>query len=136
MFRKLFLFLLSGLPGFALAFPLNFLLVDACGMSKGLAYAVVLVAQVHLGYFLSRVIAFTPSATKSRWRQYAEFMGSVAAFRGLYWLVYAFCVETLRFPLVIAGRDCYYLVYQLANVVVFSCAKFFFCRRAIEGTQK
>ncbi len=60
MFRKLFLFLLSGLPGFALAFPLNFLLVDACGMSKGLAYAVVLTAQVHLGYFLSRVIAFTP----------------------------------------------------------------------------
>ena len=131
--RKLILFLLSGLPGFALAFPLNFLLVDAVGLSKGLAYAFVLVAQVHLGYYLSRRIAFHPSQDKPLWRQYTEFMGAVAVFRGVDWLVYTFCVEAFRFPLVIAGRDCYYLAYQLANVVIFSLAKFFFCRRAIEG---
>lgn len=136
MFRKLILFLLSGLPGFALAFPFNFLLVDALHLPKGLAYAIVLIMQVHVGFFLSRIIAFVPSATKPFFRQYLEFMGAVAVFRGLDWIVYTFCVEALRFPLVIAGRDCYYLVYQLANVVVFSCAKFFFCRRAIEGTQK
>ena len=62
-------------------------------------------------------------------------MGAVAAFRSLDWLFYTFCVEALRFPLVIAGRDCYYLVYQLANVVIFSLAKFVFCRRAIEGSR-
>ena len=136
MFRKLILFLLSGAPGFVLAFPLNFLLVDTLHLPKGLAYAIVLIMQVHVGLFLSRRIAFVPSATKPFSRQYVEFMGAVAAFRGLDWLVYAFCVEALRFPLVIAGRDCYYLAYQLANVVIFSLAKFFFCRRAIEGTKK
>ena len=66
---------------------------------------------------------------------FGNFMGAVAAFRSLDWLFYTFCVEALRFPLVIAGRDCYYLAYQLANVVIFSLAKFVFCRRAIEGSR-
>ena len=134
--KKLFLFLLSGIPGFLLAFPLNFILVDSFHVSKALSYAIVLVVQVHLGYYLSRMIAFHPSQDKPLWRQYVEFMGAVAVFRGLDWLFYTFCVEALRFPLVIAGRDCYYLAYQLANVIIFSLAKFVFCKRAIEGAPK
>ncbi|MBR1609206.1 MAG: GtrA family protein [Kiritimatiellae bacterium] len=134
--RKLVLFLAVGLPAFLAAFPLNFLLVDRCGMPKTLAYAFVLVVQVNINFPLCRKFVFEPAPEKSVWRQYGEFMGAVAAFRGLDWVFYSFCVEALRFPLVVAGRDCYYLAYQLANVVVFSLAKFVFCRRAIEGNKK
>ena len=135
LLRKLFLFLAVGLPAFLVAFPLNFLLVDSCGLPKWLAYAIVLVVQVNINFPLCRWLVFEPDPDKSVGRQYVEFMGAVAFFRGLDWLFYTFCVEALRFPLVIAGRDCYYLVYQFANVVIFSLAKFVFCRRAIEGSR-
>ena len=131
--HKLFLFLAVGLPAFLVAFPLNFLLVDRCGLHKALAYAIVLVVQVNINFPLCRRFVFDPDPGKSVWKQYAEFMGAVAVFRGLDLLFYTFCVEKLRFPLVILGRDCYYLAYQLANVIVFSLAKFVFCGRAIEG---
>ncbi len=132
--RKLLLFLAVGLPAFLIAFPLNFLLVDSCGLPKPLAYAIVLIVQVNINFPLCRRFVFEPAPEKSVGRQYAEFMGAVAVFRGLDWLFYTFCVEAFRFPLVIAGRDCYYLAYQLVNVVIFSLAKFIFCRRAIEGS--
>lgn len=134
--RKLFLFLAVGLPAFLVAFPLNFFLVDTCGLHKALAYAIVLVVQVNINFPLCRWLVFEPAPDKSVRRQYVEFMGAVAFFRGLDWLFYTFCVEALRFPLVIAGKDCYYLAYQLANVVIFSLAKFVFCRNAIEGRRK
>jgi putative flippase GtrA len=136
LLRKLFLFLAVGLPAFLVAFPLNFLLVDRCGLPKALAYAIVLVVQVNINFPLCRRFVFDPDPDKSLWRQYAEFMGAVAVFRGIDWLFYTFCVEALRFPLVIVGRDCYYLAYQLANVIIFSLAKFVFCKRAIEGAPK
>lgn len=135
LLRKLFLFLAVGLPAFLIAFPLNFLLVDRCGLPKALAYAIVLIVQVNINFPLCRRFVFEPAPGKTVWRQYVEFMGAVAVFRGLDWLFYTFCVEALRFPLVIAGRDCYYLAYQLVNVVIFSLAKFVFCRRAIEGAR-
>ena len=105
-------------------------------MPKALAYAIVLVVQVNINFPLCRRFVFDPAPDKTLWRQYVEFMGAVAVFRGLDWLFYTFCVEALRFPLVIAGRDCYYLAYQLANVIIFSLAKFVFCKRAIEGAPK
>ncbi len=136
LLRKLFLFLAVGLPAFLVAFPLNFLLVDRCGLHKALAYAIVLIVQVNINFPLCRRFVFEPAPDKTIWRQYVEFMGAVAVFRGLDWLFYTFCVEALRFPLVIVGRDCYYLAYQLANVIIFSLAKFVFCKRAIEGAPK
>ena len=134
--RKLFLFLAVGFPAFLVAFPLNFLLVDGCDIHKAFAYAIVLVVQVNINFPLCRWLVFDPALEKSVRRQYAEFMGAVAVFRGLDWLFYTFCVEAIRFPLVIAGRDCYYLAYQLVNVVIFSIAKFVFCSRAIEGKSR
>ena len=128
-------FLLAGLPAFILAVPLNFLLVDMVGMAKWLAYPIVLFIQVNIGFFLCRWKVFTPSSSKPLRRQYAEFMGAVVVFRALDALLYAFLVSTLPFTLVIAGRNCYYLAYQLLNVAIFSLAKFVFCRRAIEGTK-
>ena len=128
-------FLLAGLPAFVLAVPLNFVLVDRFGIPKWFAYPIVLFVQVNIGFLLCRWKVFKPNATKPVWRQYTEFLGAVAVFRVMDAVLYAFLVERFPFRLEIAGRDCYYLVYQLANVVIFSLAKFFFCRRAIEGNR-
>ena len=135
LFAAVFRFLAAGLPAFLLAIPLNYVLVDTCDVAKWVAYPIVLFVQVNIGFLLCRWKVFKPSATKPVWRQYTEFLGAVAVFRIMDAVLYAFLVERFPFRLVIAGRDCYYLAYQLANVVIFSLAKFVFCRRAIEGTR-
>ena len=133
---SVFKFLLAGLPAFVLAVPLNFILVDWAGFPKWLAYPVVLFVQVNIGFFLCRWKVFEPDASKALWRQYSEFLGAVAVFRIMDAVLYGFLVARFPFRLEIAGRNCYYLAYQLLNVVVFSLAKFVFCRRAIEGRRK
>ena len=37
LLRKHFLFLAAGLPAFLVVFPLNFLIVDMCGLPKWIA---------------------------------------------------------------------------------------------------
>lgn len=132
----IFKFLLAGLPGFILAIPLNFLLVDFCDLAKWGAYLIVLFMQVNMGFAICRWKVFTASKTKPVMRQYWEFLGAVAVFRTLDAISYSFMVSKLPFAFMVGNRNCYYLVYQLANVVIFSVAKFVFCRRAIEGKQK
>ena len=134
-FHSLFRFLLAGLPAFVLAVPMNFLLVDTFGFPKWLAYPIVLFVQVNIGFLLCRWKVFTPNETKPLWRQYTEFLGAVALFRVLDAILYAFLAEEFPFRLVLFGKNCYYLVYQLLNVALFSMAKFVFCRYAIEGTR-
>ena len=120
-----FKFLAVGLPSFALAIPLNWLLVEKCGMMKTIAYALVLLAQVSVNFFLCRWLVFTPSTRKPIARQYAEFMAAVGVFRGVDWVAYS--------VLVAAFPNIHYIIFQIANVIVFSLAKFMFCKKAIEG---
>lgn len=126
-------FLAVGFPAFLIAIPLNFFLVDHLAVPKSIAYAIVLIVQVHISFPLCRIFVFKPSKTKTLLRQYIEFMSAIALFRGLDWVVYSLCAKVLYFPLVICGKDCYYLVYQLMNVIIFALAKYFLCKRAIEG---
>lgn len=134
--KELFLFLAVGLPAFAIAFPLNFVFVEFLDLHKAIAYAIVLFVQVNINFPLCRKFVFTPSQKKPLHKQYLEFMASVAFFRFFDWLFYTFCVEAIEFDIIIFGENCYYLIYQLLNVIIFSIAKFLFCKRAIEGKNK
>lgn len=134
--KELFLFLAVGLPAFAIAFPLNFVFVEFLDLHKAIAYAIVLFVQVNINFPLCRKFVFTPSQQKPLYKQYLEFMASVAFFRFFDWLFYTFCVEAIEFDIIIFGKNCYYLIYQLLNVIIFSIAKFLFCKRAIEGKNK
>ena len=134
--KELFLFLAVGLPAFAIAFPLNYVFVELCGLHKAIAYAIVLFVQVNINFPLCRKFVFTPNQQKPIHKQYLEFMASVIVFRFFDWLFYTFCVEAIKFEIIILGKNCYYLFYQLLNVIVFSIAKFLFCKRAIEGKNK
>ena len=120
----IFKFLAVGLPSFIIAIPLNILLVEKYGFWKPVSYAIVLVAQTTVNFFLCRRFVFKPSEHKPIRQQYLEFMGAVAVFRGMDWGVYSILVKT---------TDINYILIQCVNVVIFSIAKFFFSRKAIEG---
>ncbi len=124
--KQAFLFLLVGLPSFAVAIPFNALLVEKAGSPKWLAYALTLYLQVTVNFFFCRRFVFAPSQTKSIRRQYIEFLSVVAVFRGMDWVVYTTVVSTTQV---------HYVIVQCVNVVIFSLAKFFLSKRAIEGTR-
>ncbi|MGI5867976.1 MAG: GtrA family protein [Kiritimatiellia bacterium] len=137
LLREAFLFLVVGVPAFIVAIPLNWALVEHLHVWKPLSYAFVLVIQVSINFFLCRRFVFTPSATKSIGRQYAEFMGSVSIFRGGDFLLYSILTSWIdaRHPAFTEAYPQYYITIQILNVIVFSLAKFIFCKKAIEGTK-
>jgi|LSQX01.3.fsa_nt_gb putative flippase GtrA len=120
-----FKFLLVGLPAFVVAIPLNAFLVEHCCWAKPLAYALTLFLQVTVNFFFCRWFVFTPDVEKPIWRQYIEFLGVVAVFRSLDWLSYS---------IIVSSFNIHYIIVQCANVVIFSLAKFFLSKRAIEGS--
>lgn len=121
---KLLGFLAVGLPAFAVAVPLNWFLVSYAGVSKPLAYAVVLVFQVTLNFFLCRWLIFSPGDHKSARRQFAEFVTGILGFRAGDWALYS----------ILAGFfPSFYLGIQVFNVILFAALKYRFSRKVIEG---
>lgn len=122
----IFKFLLVGLPAFIVAIPLNILLVEKLEIWKPVSYALVLVVQISMNFFLCRRFVFVPNKDKSIYKQYLEFISAVAIFRCMDWGLYSLLVKT---------TDIHYILIQLFNVVIFSIAKFFGSKKAIEGTR-
>ncbi len=120
---KLVAFLAAGAPAFGLALGLNYLLVDRFRAPAAPAYAIVLVAQVTLNYFMCRWFVFRAAGRRARWGEYGLFTGGILAFRAVDWLLYVFLVK---------GLGVYYLVAQGLNVVVFALAKFLFAERVLD----
>ncbi len=121
-FIKLIQFLAAGLPSFLLAVPLNYLLVERLHAPKGPVYAVVLLFQVTVNFFMCRWFVFEKKSATSLWREFAAFTAGILLFRLADWCVYYILVNRFGF---------YYLAVQLANVVIFSLAKFLFSERAL-----
>jgi len=117
-------FVVFGLPMFAASIGINIFMVETLHWPKWLSYAIALYVQVTVNFFICRWFIFSPSKTKSIWRQYVGFMSVVAVFRLLDWATYTVLVSTTQI---------HYIVIQCANVVVFSLAKFYFSKRTIEG---
>ncbi len=125
---RLVRFLAAGLPSFLLAIPTNYLLVDRLAVAKPLAYAVVLVGQVTLNFFLCRAFVFEVRGGSIA-REFGQFVAGILGFRAADWFVYVVLVDYVGF---------FYLAVQLSNVVVFSVAKFAFAEgvfRAASGAR-
>ena len=121
--KRFFQFLLAGLPSFILAVPLNVLFVEIILANKLISYAIVLVFQVTINFFICLFFVFERNKSSSLGRQYLEFVSSILLVRSLDWVVYSVLVE---------GFGAYYLAVQLMNVLVFSGVKFFLARQVIE----
>lgn len=120
----LLLFLLTGLPAFGIAIALNIALVELTPIPTAAVYALVLVVQVTINFYMARRFVFDPSANRaSLLSQYLTFLTGVAVVRVADWVAYVLMVSV----------GVFFVAAQLINVVVFSIVRFAFARRVIEG---
>jgi putative flippase GtrA len=119
-FRKLVVFLASGLPSFLLAIPANYFLVERAGAPPAPAYAAILAMQVSLNFFVCRWLVFGRTDAVAIVREFRDFVAGILLFRLADWAVYVVLVD---------GVGLYYLAVQLANVVLFALLKFWFAER-------
>ena len=119
---KLVKFLAAGLPSFLVAVPLNWLLVTRWGCPKSPAYALVLLFQVTINFFMCRWFVFEKTSDKSLAAEFGAFVAGIAFFRLADWGVYYLLVNVAGF---------YYLAVQLVNVVLFSVLKFMYSERVM-----
>ena len=120
---KLIKFLLAGLPSFVIAIPLNWFLVEKVAVAKPISYAIVLLFQVTINFFICRIWVFKGRNDVSLIMQFISFMGGILLFRILDWSLYSFLTS-------VCGL--YYLAVQLSNIVIFAFLKFGFSKRIME----
>ena len=120
---KLGSFLAAGLPSFALALPLNWLLVVRFHWNKAAAYALVLIMQVTLNFFMCRWFVFRERKQTPVWTQLIQFLSGILLFRAADWALYTLLVSVFGL---------YFLAVQVGNVLVFSVLKFGFARKVME----
>ncbi len=123
LLKKLGLFLVAGLPAFAVAVPLNHFLVKQCHWSMPLAYALVLVVQVSINFFACCLFVFKRDTQRSMWKQFFIFLSGISAARLVDWAAYSL-MTWMGVPMLAA---------QLFNVMVLSVLKFSFAQKTIEG---
>jgi putative flippase GtrA len=121
---KLSRFLAAGLPAFLVALVLNYLLVTRWHWAEPLAYALVLVVQVTVNFFMCRCFVFEQTSPNPLWMQFGQFFAGIVGFRLADWAVYTVAVEVLGL---------YFVAVQIANVVIFSVLKYRFSQKVMEA---
>ena len=119
---KLFKFLAAGLPSFCVAVPLNWLLVAKAGWYEQLAYALVLLVQVTVNFFMCRWFVFIERNNKHAFLQFGQFLSGILLFRLADWALYSVLVHVCGF---------YFLAVQVANVLIFAVLKFRFSEKVM-----
>lgn len=122
---KFFRFMAAGLPGLAVAVPLNLLLVEVVGLHKVLAYLLVLVVQISINFLACLVFVFERDRSKSLLSQYLGFTRVVGIARVLDWALYSALTS-------LAGLN--FIFVQVMNAAIFGIGKFVLTRRVIEQT--
>lgn len=118
-FARLVKFLAVGFPAFLLAVPANYFLVEHANVPKSLSYAMVLLGQISLNYFMCRRFVFQRETAKNpSLLEYYRFIGGIAAIRCADWVLYN----------VIVALGVYFVWVQLLNVFVFSIMKYHYSR--------
>lgn len=115
--RQFFKFMASGLPMFLVAIPLNVALVELARFPKAPAYALVLVVQVSLNFFICRYFVFDRQRPASLFAQFRAFFFGIMMFRVFDWGLYSLLTAVFHLP---------YVAVQLFNVALFSVLKFLF----------
>ncbi len=122
--HKVLRFILFGIPAFLIAIPLNWFLVEKLLWHKTTAYAIVLMVQVTINFYICIRFVFKRDPSKNLAAQFLVFMAGILAARVLDWGLYSLLINT---------TPIHYIAIQFFNVIIFSLAKFTFARKAIEG---
>lgn len=120
---KLGSFLAAGLPAFALAVPLNWFLVSCLAWNEAVAYALVLVSQVMINFFMCRWFVFLDRKTTPLWTQFGQFLSGILLFRLADWALYVLLVSVFGFN---------FLIVQAVNIFLFTVLKFEFTQKVME----
>jgi putative flippase GtrA len=120
---KLGSFLTAGLPAFALALPLNWMMVVRLKWHESLAYALIMVFQTTVNFFMCRRFVFTERKETSLWTQFGQFLAGILFFRLADWCLYSILVT-------VAGVN--FLAVQVLNVILFAVLKFKFSQKVME----
>ena len=115
-------FLVAGLPAFALAVPANYLLVEHAGLRKETAYAIVLIGQISLNFLVCKFFVFDSRSDRRWYREFIPFVSGILLIR---------CADFLVYVVLVNFFGIYFLLAQIANVVVFSVLKFLFSERVL-----
>lgn len=121
--KKLFRFLLGGLPAFLVAAAMNYIFVKSVGIPKPAAYAIVLVVQLVINFFVCRYFVFEVHSTFNWWRSFIVFLNGVIFFRLLDWGLYVLLTGHFHLP---------FLGVQLFNIALFSVLRYEFSRGIFE----
>lgn len=121
--------MLSGLPSFIVAVPLNYVLVEWLKIPKSPAYALVLAFQVSVNFFMVRWLVFNERTARTLLAEFLAFFSGIMLFRVADWFLYSALIHFAGTMLQAHAGPHYYLAIQLANVVLFSILKFLFSER-------
>jgi|GEM_PF-2641150 len=73
-------FLAAGVPAGLIALPINYMLVESAHLNKPAAYAIVLLFQVAVNFFICRHFVFEKTSSASLRTQFVQFMSGILAF--------------------------------------------------------
>lgn len=119
---QLIKFLAAGLPSFLLAVPLNYVLVRKAHLPPAPVYALVLLVQVTINFFLCRWFVFERTSGRSLWAEFGAFVAGILFFRAADWALYTLLVSVFGWN---------FIAVQLMNVVLFSVLKFLYSERVL-----
>ena len=122
--HKFIRFMISGLPSFLLAIPLNIFLVKVLALPYLVAYILVMLMQITINFFFLKRFTFHEAKELSVKRRFTLFMLGIILFRAIDALVYSALIKYLGL---------YYVLAQILNVGVFSLAKYLFSKHIFEG---
>jgi len=120
---KFLRFMCAGIPAFLVAFGLNYLLVTQLAAPKPLAYALALIVQLGINFFICRYFVFAVHPTFHAVKSFLVFFNGVAFFRLLDWGLYVLLTSHFHFP---------FWAVQLFNIALFSILRFEFSRSLFE----
>ena len=89
--KKLFFFLIAGLPSFILAIFLNLYLVEVVEIDSIISYGIILIIQVIINFFINLKFVFNDNNSKSQLAKFVYFLILILIIRSMDWFFFVLC---------------------------------------------
>ena len=121
--KKLFFFLIAGLPSFILAIFLNLYLVEVVQIDSIISYGIILIIQVIINFFINLKFVFNDNNSKSQLTKFIYFLILILIIRSMDWFFFVLLVKYF---------EIWYLFAQIISVLIFGLAKFYISKKIFE----
>ena len=121
--KKLFFFLIAGLPSFILAIFLNLYLVEVVEIDSIISYGIILIIQVIINFFINLKFVFNDNNSKSQLAKFVYFLILILIIRSMDWFFFVLLVKYF---------EIWYLFAQIISVLTFGLVKFYISKKIFE----